>query len=284
VIVALQKPTNHLHMNRFEGGPPEFSSTPETSQEKESFEPNIIFDFIRHGEAEYSDEQKQQVEDLGYSYDELLPSEKITTELRGTRAGKEGRLTQEGKAQLIVSMEHLVEKIDPDNEVVMVLSSPRLRAEESAGVIVNALAHHGIDVQGARECLDLVDMKKPWIGILEFLKQSSSGEQSPFQYWLKMSEEELQKADVEGMENIEDRTDHFMRLIQRFAKTKQQEWGLDKKILRVIAVTHDINLIAAANREHLSPKEINDIKNAEILELGVDNQGNTKLLADNGAV
>ena len=267
-------------MNNFESGPPELPPTPETSQEREHFEPNVIFDFIRHGEAEYSDELRQRVEELGYSYDELLPASKTTTEIRGTRAGKEGRLTQEGKAQLIVSMEHLAERIDPDNEVVMVLSSPRLRAEESMEVIINALGRQGVDVKGAREHLDLVDMKTSWIGILKFLRESHSGDVSPLKYWLKMSEEELKKADVEGMRSIEDRTDHFMRLIQRFAQMKQREWGLDKKTLRVIAITHDINLMTLAKQINLNPKEINDIKNAEILEVGVDDQGNKRVLDD----
>ena len=95
-----------------------------------------------------------------------------------------------------------------------------------------------------------------------------------------MSEEELKKADVEGMRSIEDRTDHFMRLIQRFAQMKQREWGLDKKTLRVIAITHDINLMTLAKQINLNPKEINDIKNAEILEVGVDDQGNKRVLDD----
>ncbi|MFA5009713.1 MAG: hypothetical protein WC553_00580 [Patescibacteria group bacterium] len=262
------------------GGPPEPPSTPETSQEKEHFEPTIRIDLVRHGEAEYSDELEQQVEAQGYPYDKLFPASKTTAELRGTRAGKEGRLTKEGRAQLTMSMEHLAKKIDPANEVIIVLSSPQLRAEESAGVVIDALKQQGVDILGAREHLDLIDMQRPWIGILQFLKQSPSGE-SPFKYWLQMSEEELQEADIEGIKSIEDRTGHFIKLIQALARLRRVGWGLDKKTLRVIAVTHDINLIAIAGCvPGLSKKELNDVKHAEIVELGMDDRGDAQLITD----
>ena len=250
----------------------------ENSLEKENFEPQIIFDFIRHGEAEYGPELKRKFIELGFDWDKLMSASKITKEEIKEPASLEGRLTPEGKVQLRGSISGLVEKIDKDNENIMVLYSPRFRAVDSTNIILEELERQGVDVFKAREHNNLIDMKKHWISILEFVKEKEGEKKEPFRYWLNMSEQELKDADLEGFKDVGQRIDHFIQLIKRYFRVYKDKLNLDKKKLRVVAVTHDMNILSALKKEGATPEEADLIKNADIVELGIDKEGNRKLI------
>ncbi len=254
------------------------SETPEGSQEKERFEPQIIFDFIRHGQAEYSGELKTKMEELGYKWEELMPTSRTTEEKIESPADLEGRLTAEGKVQLEEAARILVEKIDKDRENIMVLFGPRFRTIDSSKVILEELERENVDVRKARQHKDLIDMKKHWIAILEFVKKKAPDTDKPISYWLNMSEQEIQEADLEGMGNIEKRMDHFVRLIKRYAHMYKNQLELDNKKLRVVAITHDINILSTLKKEGITPEEAGLIENAQIVELGINKEGKSKLM------
>lgn len=251
---------------------------PEDKQEKEKFEPQIIFDFIRHGQAEYSEELKIKMEELGYKWEDLMPTSKTTKEKIESPADLEGELTSEGKTQLKEAAKILVEKIDKDKENIMVLFGPRFRTIDSSRVLLEELERESVDVRKARQHRDLIDMKKHWISILEFVKKKAPDSDKPISYWLDMSEQEIKDADLEGMGNIEQRMDHFIRLIKRYARMYKSQLELDSKKLRVIAITHDINILSILKKENITPEEAGLIKNAQIVELGVNKEGKSKLL------
>lgn len=254
------------------------SEIPESSQEKEKFEPQIIFDFIRHGQAEYSGELKTKMEELEYKWEELMPTSKTTEEKIESPADLEGRLTTEGKDQLKEGAKILAGKIDKDRENIMVLFGPRFRTIDSSKIILEELERENVDIRKARQHKDLIDMQKHWIAILEFVKKKAPDTDKPISYWLNMSEQEIQEADLEGMGNIEKRMDHFIRLIKRYAQMYKNQLELDNKKLRVIAITHDINILSTLKKEGITPEEAGLIKNAQIVELGVNKEGESKLI------
>lgn len=250
----------------------------EGEMEKEKFEPQIIFDFIRHGEAIYGPELKRRVEELGYEWEKLLPTSMVLEKEMGEQEDLEGEITPEGESQLREAIEGLTKRIDKDNENLMVLFGPRFRTIESSSIILDELGKQNIDVRKAREHRDLIDMKKHWIAILEFVKKKAPDVDRPIQYWLNMSENELHEADLEGFGDTDKRMDHFTRLIERYARAYKDQLGLEKKKLRVIAVTHDVNVLSILKKEGISLEKAGLIKNAQIVELGVDKEGKAKLL------
>jgi broad specificity phosphatase PhoE len=251
---------------------------PEGGQEKEKFEPQIIFDFIRHGQAEYGELLKQKVQELGYEWKNILPTSRTTNEEIESPADLEGRVTAEGKKQLEEAVKILVEKIDKDQENIMVLFGPRFRTVDSSKTVLEELEQGGVDVRKAREHKDLIDMKKHWLAILEFVKTKAPEAEKVFHYWLNMSEQEIHEADLESLEDIGRRMDHFVQLIKRYARMYKNQLGLENKKLRVIAVTHDTNIMSALKKEGVPPGEMGIIKNAQIVELGVNKEGESKLI------
>ncbi len=257
---------------------PHSPEIPEGDQEKEKFEPQIIFDFIRHGQAEYGESLKQKVQELGYKWEDILPTSRTTEEAIESPADLEGRLTTEGKKQLEDATKALVEKIDKDNENVMVLFGPRFRTVDSSKIVLEELKREGVDISKARQHRDLVDMKKHWLAILEFVKAKAPNADKIFPYWLNMSEQEIHEADLESIEDIGRRMDHFVQLIKHYARMYSNQLGLENKKLRVIAITHDTNIMSALKKEGIPPEEAGIIKNAQIVELGVDKKGKSKLI------
>ncbi|HFC76917.1 MAG TPA: hypothetical protein ENJ27_01670 [Candidatus Moranbacteria bacterium] len=253
-------------------------STKKEKIEKEKFEPKIIFDFIRHGQAEYGTDIAEKMSSMGYEFKDYLPTSKISDKEMTKREIWEGRITTEGRKQLEQVVDRFIKKIDKDKEVLIILSGPRFRQEQSGEIILNELEKNNINVFKAREHKDLVDSKKHWISILEFVKDKTKKDDSPWQYWLKMSENELKEADLEGFNDIGKRMDHFMRLLKRYAQRYQKQLGLDKKVLRIISSTSDINILSLLQKDKLSDLEQEVIKNAEIVELGVDEDGEVKLI------
>lgn len=251
---------------------------PEGGQEKEKFEPQIIFDFIRHGQTEYGELLRQKVEELGYKWEDVLPTSRTTKEEIESPADLEGRLTIEGKKQLEEAAQILVEKIDKDKENIMILFGPRFRTVDSSKILLEELERAGIDIRKARQHQDLIDMKKHWLAILEFVKTKAPDVEKVFPYWLNMSEQEIHGADLENLEDIGKRMDHFVELIKRYARKYNKQLGLEDKTLRVVAITHDTNIMSALKKEGVSPEEVGIIKNAQIVELGVNKEGKSKLI------
>ena len=250
----------------------------ESSLEKEKFKPKIIFDFIRHGQAEYGQKVSEKMSNLGYKFEEHLPTSRISKEKMKERETWEGRVTSEGQEQLEKAVSEFVEKINMDKEVLVMLFGPRFRQEHSGEIILDELEKHGVNVSKIREHKDLIDFKKHWISVLEFANNKTKDGESPWEYWSKMSKEELKDADLEGFDDIKKRMEHFMELIKRYARRYQKQLGLDNKILRVISPTSDVNILSVLKKKELSASEQGIVKNAKIIELGVDEKDETKLM------
>ncbi len=255
-----------------------FQPKQEVGLEKEKFQPKIIFDFIRHGQAEYGQELADKMAKLGFNFEKELPNSQIAKEQLNTTETWEGRITPEGEKQLRRSIAELVDEINLDNEVIMVLSGTRSRHKLSYDIVLNELEKHSVDIFKARTHEDIVDTKKHWISILEFVKNKITKGQNPWDYWLKMTKKEIEEGDIESIEDIQNRTDHFIKLLTKYRNIYKNKLDLDNKILRVISITSDVNISLLFKNENLDMEKVSKIKNAQIIELGVDETGKKKFM------
>lgn len=261
-----------------EGGFEKISSEQEISPEEEHFMPQIIIDFIRHGQAEYGPEVRKAMEDMGYSFEDILPTSRISEDITNKESALGGRLTDEGKSQLQEATQSLLGTINPSKENIMILFSPKTRTVESANIILGSLEKIGINVSKAREQQDLTDIKgRHWLAVIEAATKAEERPTNPFAYWYQIPDEKLRELDLEGPRDVQKRIDRFITLIQRYANRYRRELNLDEKTLRVIAITHDLGLYAASRHDPESQLKPDQIKNAQILELSIDSKGKESL-------
>ncbi len=110
---------------------PEQPVMPEQDKEnKEALPQNnvTIVDFIRHGTTKYT---------------EILGSEEDKTKIREGRAID---LTPEGEVEVRESAEKIIKDIDPENEVVVLWSSPAWRAQGSEKIVRELLEKRDIQI------------------------------------------------------------------------------------------------------------------------------------------
>ena len=88
----------------------------------------------------------------------------------------------------------------------------------------------------------------------------------------------IKEADLDSMGDMGKRMDHFVQLIKRYAQKYKTQLELDDKRLRVIAVTHDVNILSVLKQQGVMPEEAGLIKNAQIVEMGVNKEGESKLM------
>lgn len=244
--------------------------------------PQLIIDFIRHGEAEYGEELLKQLEATGQNSETFKQLPKISPDIFDAKTALEGRITESGKAELEESIRSLSAKIDRDNEMVAVLYGPRTRHKESAEIIIEELEKLGIPVFKSKEHSGLIDFKDSWISLVEYAiqhqgKSSVDLEQSWWEmYQNPTTREEMEKKGYEHLEHVQLRMEFMSELLRRFARRFTVE-----KTLRIIAVTSDVN-IEQHQQKHI-PMEDRDqilVKNAEIFESKIWNDENGNLLKE----
>ncbi len=240
-------------------------------EKKEKIQPEIIIDLIRHGQTIYSQEFKKAVEEIGYKFEDLFKDSKFV-DSEDAGGFFEGEITLEGEQKLRDSIRNLVESIDQDKEKIMCLYSERHRTNHSAEIILDELKNNDIeDIYKFREQKNLIDMETPVLEILKYVKEHDKTKTAnPWTYWLNMSEQELSEAGIDGISGIKRRMNHLLELLERYARMYADKLGLGDKKLRVIAVTHDVNIISLLEKFNI-PKE--EIKNARVFELVKNEKG-----------
>jgi len=240
-------------------------------EKKEEIQPEIIIDLIRHGQTIYSQEFKNAVETIGYKFEDLFKDSKLV-DSQDEGGFFEGEITPEGEQKLRESIKELVGSIDQNKEKIMCLYSERHRTCHSAEIIIDELKNNNVkDIYKFREQKDLIDIETPVINILKYIKEhDKTNASSPWPYWFGMSEKELSEAGVDSINGIKTRMNHILELLERYARRYGDKLGLGDKKLRVIAVTHDVNIISLLEKFNI-PKE--EIKNARVFELVKNKEG-----------
>ena len=113
--------------------------SPENRVEREPKTRTVITDFLRHGES---------------AYQEVLMSDEERQQLGDTRPID---LTEKGIEQVRKTAEELAQRIDKENEIVVLWSSPAWRARGSEEIIREVFEREGIEV--LRE--DIVSSMRP---------------------------------------------------------------------------------------------------------------------------
>lgn len=98
------------------------------SQESEPKHNIIIVDFLRHGTSKYL---------------ETSTSEEKKNQMNGEFPRD---LTPEGEEEVRKTVEEIVQKINPQNEAIVLWSSPAWRAQDSEAIIRELLAKKGIEI------------------------------------------------------------------------------------------------------------------------------------------
>lgn len=242
-------------------------------ESKEKFEPQILIDFIRHGQTKYGKRLKEKLDEIGFDYEEQLPTSNITEEDLGDSEDMEGVVTEDGERGLREAVKDLLESIDKEKEVLLILSGPRSRHEQSREIIEDELSNAGVSIINSRQHEGLSETKEHWISIVDFIinKLGKDGSEV-WNHWFNMTEDELKGAGLEGVDDIKNRMNHFTELIKRYGNRYREELGLSEKTLRVLAVTSDINISS------IKSDDMDEIKNAQIVELGIDKDGQYKFL------
>lgn len=184
-------------------------TNPEYSENKEflSSKYDLVVDAIRHGEADYTEKEKNL-------------------------AKYEGELMEEEKEKIASVAREIVEGIDKEQEVVLVVTSPRLRAIETAQEIFKTLKEEGInpfhriEIRGQLEDAALTP---------GFLKQYK--EVMPEKGWMNFWEivENLPEG-TEKPEEVEKRTNDFLAALAKVTRNYHLPEG---KKLHLISVIHE---------------------------------------------
>jgi broad specificity phosphatase PhoE len=154
--------------------------------ERMNSESKIKADFVRHGKPEYLQEE--------------ITSGKV-----------EGSLTEEGKNDLREAISKLAETISKE-ELVVVVSSPKKRAVESAEIAFDILKEKGINVFSElrkEDSLKDVEMSS------EFINDLDGFQESWMEYWIQ--QKDLSQG-TEKPEEVEKRALRVIAYLNRLAK------------------------------------------------------------------
>lgn len=179
--------------------------------EAEKFNPDLIVDLIRHGKAVYSAEENETFE-------------------------FEGKLNEEGKEQAERVAEELVGKIDKENDLVVIWSSPKNRARETATILGRVFQERKINVikglEGASAKEALRDVK-----ISKDLMVEAIADKISFSDWMSYwSEKEDLPAGTESPAEVKKRVERIVTYLERIARTIKPATG---KKLRFVCVGHE---------------------------------------------
>lgn len=212
----------------------------------QSQQPDLVVDFVRHGEAEYSEEEYE----------------------RGDLSGK---LTDKGQSQTRESAKNLSLEIDPD-ELVVIWSSPKDRANETALIYQRVLKDNEKDVFVSpnqtviqRDYLrDLAATKDGYDAMADdFVSKHGEDYSLWMKYWL---ENELPKG-VETPAMVGERLRKGISALENLAHFSKVKGG---KRLHLLIITHEEvveRLLQVGFNWGIS--DSSGIKNAERLRMNI---------------
>lgn len=209
-------------------------------EEEPSPQYDLTVDFIRHGKAVYTTEELKT-------------------------AQYNGQLNDTGKEQIVSSALRLVGSIDQNNELVIIWSSPKSRAAQSADLINQTLKDEAIPVyKKIIEKDSLIDV----FLTPEFLKQrqQTSPQTDWIEFWEILETEETLPPGVETPEQVKQRTNKIFIALAKIARNYHLP---DKKRLHFIVVAHEETLRDLLKNSFSGNTEpAKSLENAESLRLG----------------
>ncbi|OGG17980.1 hypothetical protein A3D78_05865 [Candidatus Gottesmanbacteria bacterium RIFCSPHIGHO2_02_FULL_39_14] len=213
-------------------------------------QPDLIVDFVRHGEPEYT---QQEIDD----------------------ASIEGHLTQEGRRQVHETGLKLSEQIDKEKECVVFWVSPKQRAQQTAAVLQKVFEQQQIPVERFRTHHDLSDIRLGHEFIRKLYAEDAVDEL--IEYWTKADLPE----DAEKPEEVKKRVERVVTYLVRIAEKIRPQ---DNKKLRFICVGHEEifrDLLEAGygfgTKKHTGP-EFAEVMEMKIFKSELQNDAVLKLM------
>ena len=241
--------------------------------------PALIVDFIRHGMPEYTEK------------------EKMSGEL-------EGKLTEKGKGQIRAAATELAGRIDKDTEIVVIWTSGKKRAKQSALIVGDIFREQGIlllsdpnkrpnaikeigflrDIKtGVGEGADSDESSPFWDSIYfarEGGKKLRSGEEVDFdrwlEFWVEKDEEKTLPLHTETPEQVKKRSMTMLAHLIRVAKHVKPK---ENKRLRMVIVGHEEGVRDLLEESlHMGTQKGNGPAYGEMIEVGISPQGDDAFL------
>jgi broad specificity phosphatase PhoE len=176
------------------------------NRENLPFEPDLIVDFIRHGQAEYSEKERETAE-------------------------YEGNLTNAGKEQIQRSAQELATKFDKENEIAVLWVSPRNRARQAGKIIGQKFTEKGIQIlKDIKTVRSLSDVRMTPEFMNEINKKNVFG--NWMEFWSKADLPE----GTETPEQVKKRVQRVLVYLERIARQIKPEGN---KKLHFICVGHE---------------------------------------------
>ncbi|MFA5098758.1 MAG: hypothetical protein WC461_00875 [Candidatus Paceibacterota bacterium] len=170
--------------------------------EKEPQHNEVVVDFLRHGEPDYSPESNG--------------------------------LTPEGESQIRNNAEKIVEKIEPDKEKIILWSSLAKRAQGSEEIIKDVLAKKGIEIDRDSEISSMNNFKvKDWDFVKNlFRNEAKEKGVSPEVLYTQQGRDKSNKLEIQ--EDVKKRAERTFNWIRYVAENA----NLEGKKLHIIGVSH----------------------------------------------
>ncbi|MGD1003127.1 MAG: phosphoglycerate mutase family protein [Minisyncoccia bacterium] len=206
------------------------------SGEGEPHNKQVVVDFLRHGETNYTD------------------------------VGRD--LTAKGESQITEAAQRIVETIDPEKDVVVLWSSPARRAQGSEEILKELLAEKGVEIRKESEISSLrnFDQKNKEFVSKMWPELKAQGK-SPEEAFARdpIFQEESDK--FESQPEVRERAGRVFNWIRYIAEHAQ----LQGKRLRIIGVSHS-EILNPVMEDIFGRKieEGNGVKNGEDLRISFD--------------
>lgn len=204
-------------------------------QEKNS-DYDLVVDIIRHGQALYTDEEKRT-------------------------AQYHGKLSERGIEDITLAAKGLVGGIDKEEELVIIWSSPKSRAAESADLISKELQAQGINQ--FRKVINKEDLRDVNM-VPEFNEKKRN---FPQMNWMDLWDalEELPEG-MESHESVRQRTNKVMSILARITNNYHLP---DGKKLHFIIIAHE-EIAKTLLDDTLNKVEVpvQNLANAEVMRIG----------------
>lgn len=223
---------------------------PESYERGENFSSTneVVLDLIRHGSSHYHENQ-------------LSHEEK--TSLGDERPND---LTDEGVEDVKTSFEQIVERIDPENEIIVTWSSPSWRGLDTMALLKIVLEERGIDIYKESVIPTIRNFDQHDAEYLNgFWKELAKSGRSPEVAYPLDEQFQIEDPRFESYPEVRKRSENAMRWVNFLAENSNIPEG---KKLHIIAVSHSeiINPILENIYGH-APEDEAGIKKGESARL-----------------
>ncbi|MBU1036521.1 hypothetical protein KKF32_00615 [Patescibacteria group bacterium] len=242
-----------------------------TQTETRETEPNLktpIIDIVRHGSTDY-----KELTNSDFEFNPDSPDFKLNAEHLD--------LTKEGIKEILEAAQQIEQRIDKQNEVVILTTSPNFRAQSSIFLIEKYLRENGVTILNSEKIFKTQSLRQikfrdvphdEWVEHHQrYIEDDPDFAKLPTevahtQIVNEVYGQTISEFCTEGYDDIDQRFNNFVRHMSNIQNWFSAETMalLKGKRLRIIALTHE-ELPARFMKQTLNTKE--NLKKGQVLEI-----------------